>query len=119
MWSKSIVLDDRHLIKTNGKKYMYCIKIILAYFGSKSYLTNQLTCMSSQTSGKSLRTSDISFPRSPQPTYTITSELENLDKLCEITVFPHPKAPGMAVVPPKTQLEKQTEKNDVQRGKKW
>lgn len=35
----------------------------------------------------------------------MTSELEYLDKACEITVFPQPKAPGMAVVPPWTQLE--------------
>src|ERR1700733_8197554 len=45
-----------------------------------------------------------SFPRSPQPTYTIISLFENLDKACEMTVFPQPNAPGIAVVPPCTQL---------------
>ena len=34
----------------------------------------------------------------------IMSELEYLDSDCEMTVFPHPKAPGMAVVPPWTHL---------------
>jgi len=34
----------------------------------------------------------------------MTSELENLDSVWEMTVLPHPKAPGMAVVPPWTQL---------------
>lgn len=32
------------------------------------------------------------------------SLLENLDIACEITVFPQPNAPGIAVVPPCTQL---------------
>jgi len=32
----------------------------------------------------------------------MTSELEYLDKAYEIHVFPHPKAPGIAAVPPKT-----------------
>lgn len=31
------------------------------------------------------------------------SELENFESACEITVFPHPKAPGMAQVPPCTE----------------
>lgn len=35
----------------------------------------------------------------------ITSLLEYLDNDCEMTVFPHPKAPGIAVVPPCTQLD--------------
>ncbi|TNN53298.1 hypothetical protein EYF80_036453 [Liparis tanakae] len=34
----------------------------------------------------------------------MTSLLEYLDSDCEITVLPHPKAPGMAVVPPCTHL---------------
>lgn len=50
-------------------------------------------------------TSDISFPRSPQPTYTITSEFEYLERAWEMTVLPQPKAPGMAVVPPCTHLK--------------
>lgn len=49
-------------------------------------------------------TSAISFPRSPHPTYTMASEFENLDSDWEITVFPHPKAPGTAHVPPCTDL---------------
>ena len=52
------------------------------------------------TSRKSRSTSDISLPLSPHPTYIITSELEYLDKACEIIVLPQPKAPGIAVVPP-------------------
>lgn len=60
------------------------------------------------TSGKSLSTSDISLPLSPQPTYTMISLLENLDKAWEMTVFPQPKAPGIAVVPPWTHLWKKT-----------
>ena len=32
------------------------------------------------------------------------SLFENLDSACEMTVLPQPKAPGMAVVPPCTQL---------------
>ena len=53
-------------------------------------------------SGNSARTSAISFPRSPHPTYTMPSLLEYLDSACEITVLPQPKAPGMAHVPPST-----------------
>lgn len=37
--------------------------------------------------------------------------LENLDKACEMTVFTHPKAPGIAVVPPCTQLH--TNQNEI------
>jgi hypothetical protein len=32
------------------------------------------------------------------------SLFENFDSACEMTVFPQPKAPGIAVVPPCTQL---------------
>lgn len=32
------------------------------------------------------------------------SLFENFDRACEITVFPQPKAPGIAVVPPWTHL---------------
>src|ERR1700722_12200600 len=46
-----------------------------------------------------------SFLRSPQPTYIMMSLLENLDRACEMTVFPQPKAPGIAVVPPCTHLK--------------
>ena len=34
----------------------------------------------------------------------MTSELENFERLCDITVLPQPKAPGIHVVPPCTQL---------------
>jgi hypothetical protein len=34
------------------------------------------------------------------------SLFENLDSACEMTVFPQPKAPGMAVVPPCTHLRR-------------
>ena len=37
------------------------------------------------------------------------SELEYLDSDCEMTVLPQPKAPGMAVVPPCTQLREGNE----------
>ena len=30
------------------------------------------------------------------------SELEYFESACEMTVFPHPNAPGMAHVPPRT-----------------
>ena len=33
------------------------------------------------------------------------SLFENLERACEMTVLPQPKAPGIAVVPPCTQLE--------------
>ena len=36
----------------------------------------------------------------------MTSELEYFDSDCEMTVLPQPNAPGMAVVPPWTQLKK-------------
>ena len=49
--------------------------------------------------GKSIRTSAISLPRSPQPTYTMPSLLLYLDRAWEMTVLPQPKAPGMAHVP--------------------
>ena len=35
--------------------------------------------------------------------YYFTSEFEYFDKAYEIQVFPHPNAPGMAQVPPKTE----------------
>jgi hypothetical protein len=35
----------------------------------------------------------------------MTFELEYLERDCEMTVLPQPKAPGMAVVPPCTQLQ--------------
>ena len=37
-----------------------------------------------------------------------TSELEYLDKAYEIQVFPHPKAPGIAQVPPKTEGKRES-----------
>ena len=54
-------------------------------------------------SGNSYNTSAISFPLSPQPTYIIHSELEYLERACEMQVLPQPKAPGIAQVPPKTE----------------
>ena len=33
----------------------------------------------------------------------IPSQLEYFERACEITVFPHPNAPGMAQVPPRTE----------------
>src|SRR3989304_3602726 len=51
-------------------------------------------------SGKSDNISDISLPRSPQPTYTTMSLLENLAMLCSTTVLPVPKPPGTMAVPP-------------------
>ncbi len=38
------------------------------------------------------------------------SLFEYFDKACEMTVFPQPNAPGMAVVPPCTQLYLQSAK---------
>ena len=59
-------------------------------------------------SGKSDNTSAISFPLSPQPTYTTTSVFEYLDKAYEIQVLPHPKAPGIAQVPPNTDGKRES-----------
>ena len=53
-------------------------------------------------SGNSYSTSAISFPRSPHPTYTMQFVFAYFDSACEITVFPHPNAPGMQHVPPST-----------------
>lgn len=52
--------------------------------------------------GKSSSTSAISLPRSPHPTYTITSEFEYFERLWDMTVLPQPKAPGTQHVPPLT-----------------
>ena len=38
----------------------------------------------------------------------MTSLLEYLDKDCEMTVFPQPNAPGIAVVPPCTHLKEKS-----------
>ena len=76
--------------------------IVMLYHKVNNSFIKDEQCL---TSGKSRNTSDISFPLSPQPTYTIASELENLERDWEITVLPHPKAPGIAVVPPWTHLE--------------
>jgi hypothetical protein len=38
----------------------------------------------------------------------IHSEFEYLDNAYEIHVFPHPKAPGIAQVPPKTDGNKES-----------
>ena len=43
------------------------------------------------------------FPRSLHPTYMVSSKFENLDRDREITVFPQPKAPDIAQVPPNTK----------------
>ena len=53
-------------------------------------------------SGKSHKTSAISLPRSPHPTYITASLFENFEIDCEMTVLPQPKAPGTAHVPPNT-----------------
>lgn len=50
--------------------------------------------------GNSFKTSAISLPLSPQPTYIMTYELEYFDSACEMTVLPQPNAPGMEQVPP-------------------
>ena len=78
----------------------------MQYPKEKIYTTTKFT------SGKSRSTSDISFPLSPHPTYIITSLLEYLESDWEMTVFPHPKAPGIAVVPPCTHLHMQCNKHD-------
>ncbi len=48
----------------------------------------------------SSRTWVISFPRSPQPMYMIMSASDHLAIWCWVMVFPVPKPPGMAAVPP-------------------
>ncbi len=54
----------------------------------------------SSNSGNSTSTSVISFPRSPQPTYTTMSALPNFAIDCCVTVLPDPNGPGIAAVPP-------------------
>lgn len=44
------------------------------------------------------------------------SELEYLERDCEITVLPQPKAPGMAVVPPWTQLRRVNQRYQEEQG---
>ena len=50
--------------------------------------------------GNSVRTSVISFPRSPQPMYTIRSASHHFAIACCVIVFPVPNPPGIAAVPP-------------------
>jgi len=54
----------------------------------------------STSSGKSVSTSVISFPRSPHPTKTMTSAPACLARDCSTTVFPVPNPPGMIAAPP-------------------
>ena len=56
--------------------------------------------LGSLSSGNSLRTSVISFPRSPQPTYTTISVSPHLATWCWTTVLPAPNGPGTAAAPP-------------------
>lgn len=51
--------------------------------------------------GNSSSTSAISFPRSPHPTYTITSALQYFESVCSTTVLPVPNPPGTMAEPPK------------------
>lgn len=75
---------------------MLATKVVLCITGTS------LSFIRIVNSGKSDNTSAISFPLSPQPTYTIISEFECFDNACDITVFPQPNAPGTAQVPPRT-----------------
>jgi len=54
----------------------------------------------SSSSGNSVSTSVISLPRSPHPMYTTISASDHLASCCCVTVFPLPKGPGIAAVPP-------------------
>ena len=54
----------------------------------------------STSSGNSINTSVISFPRSPQPMYTTMSASAHLASWCCTTVLPLPKGPGMHATPP-------------------
>src|SRR6185437_9980694 len=56
--------------------------------------------LGSSSSGKVARTSVISFPRSPHPTYTMIVLSLHFASCCWETVFPEPNGPGMAAVPP-------------------
>ena len=51
-------------------------------------------------SGNSFNTSVISFPRSPQPTYTTISTSAHFAIWCCTTVLPAPNGPGTAAAPP-------------------
>ena len=50
--------------------------------------------------GNVTRTSVISFPRSPHPMYITTLAALHFARLWRVTVFPLPKGPGIAAVPP-------------------
>ena len=54
----------------------------------------------SRSSGNSVSTSAISLPRSPQPMYTTICVSDHFASCCCATVFPEPKGPGIAAVPP-------------------
>jgi len=54
----------------------------------------------SVSSGNSMSTSVISFPRSPQPMNTTISASAHFASWCWMTVFPAPKGPGTHAVPP-------------------
>ena len=54
----------------------------------------------SSSSGNSVSTSVISFPRSPHPMYTTISASLHFASCCWVTVLPLPKGPGIAAVPP-------------------
>ena len=55
----------------------------------------------SSRSSSSATTSAISLPRSPQPTYTMTSASHHLAICCSRTVFPVPNPPGTAALLPR------------------
>ena len=61
---------------------------------------NDSPVLGSFNSGNSIKTSVISFPRSPQPIYTTISASAHFASWCCTTVFPLPKGPGTAATPP-------------------
>ncbi len=75
-----------------GMSDVFAIRTVLFIMGSPLF--------GSFKAGNSLRTSVISFPRSPHPTYTIMSASDHFASWCCTTVLPLPNGPGTDATPP-------------------
>ncbi len=79
-------------LAATGMLEVFAISTVLSIRG--------LLFLGSSSSGNVVRTSVISFPLSPHPTYTTTSASDHFARLCWVTVLPLPKGPGMHAEPP-------------------
>ena len=86
---RMVWMDSEELVNdvddNEGRKLGVCILHFVARLAPGVFCLSIIACV---------------LPRSPHPTYMMISLFENLDNACEMTVFPQPNAPGMAVVPP-------------------